>query len=149
MTFERDAVAEDLNMLIPPEYLLKVQIQNTRHTVNYLPIRSARALADEVFGPGNWRCEVTRQGVDFEDQNAAGEHHVAAYCCVRITLADGTHREDVASGQSTNSDREEAEKNARAIAKANATKRTLRQFGNLLGNCLNMKEYAELAASAV
>jgi len=150
MALDRDRISHELEQLIPPELLSTRSGYGPSDEIHYLPIQIARALADDIFGYANWKCEVTHQSIDFYEEFQEGDFTIYSYevsCCVRVTLIDGTHREDVAGGQSHGRVREEAERNAKMTAKSNATKRCLRQFGNLLGNCLYDNEYEEFLKS--
>lgn len=61
---------------------------------------------------------------------------------VRVTLRDGTFHEDVGYGQIKNSKgKAEAFEKAKKEGTTDALKRALRNFGNLLGNCIYDKDY--------
>lgn len=61
---------------------------------------------------------------------------------VRVTLRDGTFHEDVGYGQIKNcKGKAEAFEKAKKEGTTDALKRALRNFGNLLGNCIYDKDY--------
>lgn len=61
---------------------------------------------------------------------------------VRVTLSDGTYHEDIGYGSMENSKGKAAAfEKAKKEGTTDAMKRALKNFGNLLGNCLYDKEY--------
>lgn len=61
---------------------------------------------------------------------------------VRVTLKDGTHHEDIGYGQVDNAKGKAAAfEKAKKEGTTDALKRALRNFGNLLGNCVYDKAY--------
>lgn len=62
---------------------------------------------------------------------------------VRVTLPDGSYHEDVGVGDHENSDPAKAIENCKKEAVSDALKRTLRLFGNALGNCLYDKSFTQ------
>ena len=61
---------------------------------------------------------------------------------VRVTLQDGSYREDVGYGLCENlKSKGDALEKARKSSVTDALKRALKHFGNSLGNCLHSKDY--------
>ncbi|KZT62440.1 Rad52/22 double-strand break repair protein [Calocera cornea HHB12733] len=103
-------------------------------------------LANEVFGFNGWSSSITNLTIDFIDVHGENppRYNVGVHCITRITLRDGAYHEDIGYGTAEN-----VKQKAAAIDKCkkeavtDALKRTLRSFGNLLGNCLYDKTYTE------
>jgi len=81
--------------------------------------------------------------VDYFDENSQTmKVNIGISVIVRVTLKDGTFHEDIGYGHMEN-----AKSKAAAFEKAkkegttDALKRALRNFGNVLGNCIYDKEY--------
>lgn len=80
------------------------------------------------------QCEVDARGIS-----------LGCSCTVRVTLKDGTFREDVGWGSISNAkDKAMAFEKVRKEAATDALKRSLKNFGNALGNCLYDKEYCKM-----
>ncbi|OAV88842.1 hypothetical protein PTTG_04456 [Puccinia triticina 1-1 BBBD Race 1] len=100
------------------------------------------ALANEVFGFDGWSSETKSIEVDFVDQTADGRFNVGVSATVRISLRNGGSHEDVGYGKLENSkSKADALDKCKKEAVTDALKRTLRTFGNLMGNCLYDKTY--------
>ncbi|KIO14229.1 hypothetical protein M404DRAFT_18440 [Pisolithus tinctorius Marx 270] len=120
-------------------------------------------LANEVFGFNGWSSSVVNITTDFIDYNEETRRfNVGVTAILRVTLKDGVYHEDVGYGMLENSKSKAAALDkvilSLAISSAavdcrhgqckkeaitDALKRTLRNFGNLLGNCLYDKAYAQ------
>jgi DNA repair and recombination protein RAD52 len=125
-------------------------------------------LANEVFGFNGWSSNIVSIVTDFVDYSEESKRvNVGVTAIVRVTLRDGTYHEDVGYGTLENGKSKGAaldkvswrhllsagiERACRCIppffqckkeAITDALKRTLRNFGNLLGNCLYDKSYAQ------
>ncbi|KCZ75167.1 hypothetical protein H311_03858, partial [Anncaliia algerae PRA109] len=73
--------------------------------------------------------------VDFCD-DIPNKFSVGISVLVRVTLSDGTYKEDIGFGSSENQkSKVNAWEKAKKEAVTDAIKRALRQFGNALGNC--------------
>jgi DNA repair and recombination protein RAD52 len=111
--------------------------------VHYITSGKCIALANEVFGFNGWSSSIQNIQVDFVDENPQTlKISLGLSVVVRVTLRDGTYHEDIGYGHIEN-----CKGKAAAFAKAkkegttDALKRTLRNFGNILGNCLYDKTY--------
>ena len=84
---------------------------------------------------------VTSTNIDFIDYSNS-KFFVGVRATVRVQLRDGAFHEDIGYGQSEGmrSKALSIEK-ARKEAVTDALKRALKSFGNVLGNCLNDKDY--------
>lgn len=99
-------------------------------------------LANEIFGFNGWSTETKAIDVDYVDQNADGKYNVGVSAIVRIRLKDGSSHEDVGYGRIENSPTKgDALEKCKKEAVTDALKRSMRAFGNLLGNCLYDKNY--------
>ncbi|KAJ2783181.1 DNA repair protein rad52 [Coemansia javaensis] len=99
------------------------------------------SIANEVFGFDGWRSSIQTLNIDFLDA-VDGRFSAAASCVMRITLRDGTFREDVGFGVIENvKSKGQALEKVKKEATTDALKRAMRQFGNVLGNCLYDKDY--------
>ncbi|KAJ1829799.1 DNA repair protein rad52 [Coemansia sp. RSA 2599] len=102
------------------------------------------SIANEVFGFNGWRSSIQNLTIDFMDMTEGGRFNVGASCVVRITLRDGTYREDVGYGMIENTkSKGQALEKVKKEATTDALKRAMRQFGNVLGNCVYDKEYVK------
>lgn len=135
---KRDAIARELEVPLGPEY---VSFKNGHA---YIEGHKVVALANSIFGFDGWSSEIRGMDVDYvEEKN--GRYTLGVSCTMRITLASGTHREDVGYGSSVNMpNRFQAYDKARKEAATDALKRSLRLFGESLGNCLYNKDYVEV-----
>ncbi|KAI6044024.1 hypothetical protein EDC04DRAFT_2646791 [Pisolithus marmoratus] len=102
-------------------------------------------LANEVFGFNGWSSSVVNITTDFIDYSEESRRfNVGVTAIVRVTLKDGVYHEDVGYGMLENSKSKAAALDkCKKEAITDALKRTLRNFGNLLGNCLYDKAYAQ------
>ncbi|KAF8708201.1 DEAD protein, partial [Rhizoctonia solani] len=122
-------------------------------------------LANEVFGFNGWSSSVLSITTDYVrsvfsqliaciraylhlfttqiDQNPeTHRYNVGVSALVRVTLRDGAFHEDVGFGALENSrGKGAALDKCKKEAVTDAIKRTLRNFGNVLGNCLYDKQY--------
>ncbi|KAH7913309.1 Rad52/22 family double-strand break repair protein-domain-containing protein [Hygrophoropsis aurantiaca] len=101
-------------------------------------------LANEVFGYNGWSSSVVNLHTDFLDSNEETRRcSVGVSAIVRVTLRDGTFHEDTGYGAIENAKGKGAALDkCKKEAVTDALKRALRNFGNLLGNCLYDKSYA-------
>lgn len=81
--------------------------------------------------------------IDFVDENTTnGKITLGLSTIVRVTLRDGTYHEDIGYGHIENcKGKAAAFEKAKKEAATDAMKRALRNFGNVLGNCLYDKDY--------
>jgi DNA repair and recombination protein RAD52 len=83
--------------------------------------------------------------IDFVDENTTnGKITLGLSTIVRVTLRDGTYHEDIGYGHIENcKGKAAAFEKAKKEAATDAMKRALRNFGNVLGNCLYDKDYLQ------
>jgi DNA repair and recombination protein RAD52 len=100
-------------------------------------------LANEVFGFNGWCSSIRDMQVDFVDENTTtGKISLGLSVIVRVTLKDGAYHEDVGYGHIENcKGKAAAFEKAKKEGTTDGLKRALRNFGNLLGNCVYDKEY--------
>jgi DNA repair and recombination protein RAD52 len=111
--------------------------------VHYLAAEKVINLANEVFGFNGWSSSVQNVQIDFVDENTTnGKITLGLSTIVRVTLRDGTYHEDIGYGHIENcKGKAAAFEKAKKEAVTDAMKRALRNFGNVLGNCLYDKDY--------
>lgn len=112
-------------------------------TVAYLEGWRAISHANETFGFNGWSSEIITFTIDFVDVDLQTQRtSVGVSCIVRVCLKDGTFHEDVGYGIGEGmKGRGMAFEKARKEAVTDALKRTLRIFGDRLGNCAYDKEF--------
>ena len=106
--------------------------------VHYLAAEKVINLANEVFGFNGWSSAIQNVQIDFVDENPQnGKTTLGLSTIVRVTLRDGTFHEDIGYGHIENcKGKAAAFEKAKKEAATDAMKRALRNFGNVLGNCL-------------
>ena len=111
--------------------------------VHYLAADKCINLANEVFGFNGWSSGIQNIQIDFVDENPNNANiSLGLSVIVRVTLRDGTFHEDVGYGQVKNvKDKAAAFEKAKKEGTTDGLKRALRNFGNLLGNCVYDKDY--------
>jgi DNA repair and recombination protein RAD52 len=137
-------ISSRLDKQLGPEYISsRAGPGGTR--VHYLTAEKVIGLANEVFGFNGWSSSIQNIQVDFADENPQTQRvSIGLSVIVRVTLRDGTYHEDVGYGSIEN-----AKGKAMAFEKAkkegttDALKRTLRNFGNVLGNCIYDQDYVK------
>lgn len=137
---ETDDLQSRLAQQLGPEYI------STRPgaggiKVSYIEGWKVINLANSIFGFNGWFSEVKTVQVDYLDERN-GKFSVGISVIVRVTLKDGTFREDIGYGGLDNArTKAQAFEKAKKEAMTDALKRALRCFGNALGNCLYDKEF--------
>ncbi|CDO92094.1 unnamed protein product [Kluyveromyces dobzhanskii CBS 2104] len=136
----KDDIQTKLDKKLGPEYISKrVGFGSSR--VAYIEGWKAINLANQIFGYNGWSTEVKNVTIDFLDERQ-GKFSVGCTAIVRVSLADGTYREDIGYGTVENERRKSsAFERAKKSAVTDALKRCLRGFGNALGNCLYDKDF--------
>lgn len=111
--------------------------------VYYLGAEKVINLANEVFGFNGWNSSIQNIQIDFVDDNTqTGKVSLGLSVIVRVTLRDGTYHEDVGYGHVENAKGKAAAfEKAKKQGTSDGLKRTLRNFGRVLGNCVYDKEY--------
>ncbi|KAI9671786.1 MAG: hypothetical protein M1831_003314 [Alyxoria varia] len=111
--------------------------------VHYLAAEKVINLANEVFGFNGWSSQIQDVQVDYADEiQPSGKLNLGISIIVRVTLKDGTFHEDIGYGHIENcKGKAAAFEKAKKEAATDGLKRALRNFGNVLGNCLYDKDY--------
>ncbi|KFY22681.1 hypothetical protein V493_06409, partial [Pseudogymnoascus sp. VKM F-4281 (FW-2241)] len=111
--------------------------------LHYIPADKCIQLANEVFGFNGWSSQIKDLQVDFVDENpTTGKVNLGLSVIVRVSLRDGTFHEDIGYGHIENcKGKAAAFEKAKKEGTTDAMKRALRNFGNVLGNCIYDKEY--------
>lgn len=132
---DRETIAHELEQSLGPEYISTIN----QHA--YIEGHRIISLANRIFGFDGWSSEITNMEQDFHTVSS-GRHTMGINCTMRVTLANGSHREDVGYGTAVNMpSRHQASEKARKEASTDALKRAMRQFGEALGNCIYNKEH--------
>jgi DNA repair and recombination protein RAD52 len=133
-------IARNLEKKLGPEFI-SYRTGSNMTRLAYLEGWTAINLANQIFGFNGWSSEIRDLRVDYEEVEEK-KHTLGISCMVRITLKDGTHREDVGFGSAEKQKtRAMAYEKAKKEAATDALKRALRQFGNSLGNCCYDRSY--------
>ncbi|EPR80045.1 RAD52 protein [Spraguea lophii 42_110] len=133
------SISKTLDKRLSPEYISYRRAWGETE-VAYIEGWSAIAIANKIFGYNGWSSTIKEIKIDFiEEVNK--KFIISVSCIVTITLKDGTQREDVGCGSSESKNKIIGIEKAKKEAATDAIKRTLRQFGNALGNCCYDKEY--------
>ncbi|KKK26984.1 hypothetical protein ARAM_002616 [Aspergillus rambellii] len=111
--------------------------------VHYLAADKCINLANEVFGFNGWSSSIQNIGIDFvEESPNTGRVNIGLSVIMRVTLKDGAYHEDIGYGHIDNcKGKAAAFEKAKKEATTDALKRALRNFGNVLGNCIYDKDY--------
>ncbi|KAJ5665744.1 DNA repair and recombination protein radC [Penicillium maclennaniae] len=111
--------------------------------VHYLSADKCINLANEVFGFNGWSSSIQKIDIDFIEENQnTGKISLGLSVIVRVTLRDGTFHEDIGYGHIENcKGKAAAFEKSKKEGTTDALKRTLRNFGNVLGNCVYDKDY--------
>ncbi|KAI9148537.1 DNA repair protein rad52 [Blastocladiella emersonii ATCC 22665] len=147
---EHMRISINLAQKLPPE-CISSRSGGSAGRVCYIEGWRCIELANEIFGFNGWSLTVVGTCTDFLENNGNQNDprwSVGISCTVRVTLRDGTFREDNGYGICENMrSKGQALEKARKEASTDALKRTLRLFGNSLGNCLNDKDFMRQVAS--
>ncbi|KAI1270642.1 hypothetical protein F5Y18DRAFT_369065 [Xylariaceae sp. FL1019] len=131
-----------LEKQLGPEYLSS-RSGPSGQKVHYIAAEKIIALANEVFGFNGWSSSIQNIQVDFVDENPQTfKISLGLSVIVRVTLKDGTYHEDIGYGHMENcKGKAAAFEKAKKEGTTDALKRALRNFGNVLGNCIYDKDY--------
>jgi DNA repair and recombination protein RAD52 len=131
-----------LEKQLGPEYLSS-RSGPSGQKVHYIAAEKCIALANEVFGFNGWSSSIQNIQVDFADENPQTmKVNLGLSVIVRVTLRDGTFHEDIGYGHIENcKSKAAAFEKAKKEGTTDALKRALRNFGNVLGNCIYDKDY--------
>ncbi|KAJ1025886.1 hypothetical protein NDA16_002512 [Ustilago loliicola] len=133
-----------LNQRLGPEYLSQRLGPGGGKKLTYIEGWKLVDLANEVFGFNGWSTTIVRLDVDFLDCSPDGTRFNAGVSCVvRVTLRDGAFHEDIGYGSAENARQKHAAlEKGKKEAVTDATKRALKNFGKLLGNCTYDHQYS-------
>jgi DNA repair and recombination protein RAD52 len=111
--------------------------------IYYVTAEKCIQLANEVFGFNGWSSQIMNLQVDFVDENPNTlKVSLGLSVTVRVTLRDGTFHEDIGYGHIENcKGKAAAFDKAKKEGTTDGLKRALRNFGNVLGNCIYDKDY--------
>ncbi|KAI1340396.1 hypothetical protein F5Y15DRAFT_415285 [Xylariaceae sp. FL0016] len=131
-----------LEKQLGPEYLSS-RAGPSGAKVHYIAAEKCIALANEVFGFNGWSSSIQNIQVDFVDEHPQTLRiSLGLSVIVRVTLRDGTYHEDIGYGHIENAKGKAAAfEKAKKEGTTDALKRALRNFGNVLGNCIYDKDY--------
>ncbi|RDL37833.1 Uncharacterized protein BP5553_05266 [Venustampulla echinocandica] len=131
-----------LEKQLGPEYISS-RSGPSGQKVHYLAAEKCIQLANEVFGFNGWSSQIMDVQVDFVDEHPQTlKISLGLSVIVRVTLRDGTFHEDIGYGHMENcKGKAAAFEKAKKEGTTDALKRALRNFGNVLGNCIYDKEY--------
>lgn len=125
---------------LSPEYL-SIRSGSGNQRLTYVEGWLVINLANQIFGFDGWSTKMKDFTLEYCDAHD-GRFDVGYSCTCRVTLRDGTYKEDTGFGSADNQRQKGvALQKARKEAATDALKRALRQFGNALGNCCYDKEY--------
>ncbi|KIO26047.1 hypothetical protein M407DRAFT_235771 [Tulasnella calospora MUT 4182] len=132
-----------LDKKLGPEYISTRAGGGKGMKLTYVEGWKAINLANEVFGFHGWSSSITSLTVDFIDYNEQTQrYNVGVTAIIRVTLRDGAYHEDVGYGVLENGKQKgPALDKCKKEAVTDGIKRALRNFGNVLGNCLYDKSY--------
>ncbi|XP_007896705.2 DNA repair protein RAD52 homolog isoform X1 [Callorhinchus milii] len=140
---EYQAIQNALRQRLGPEYISQ-RPAGGGQKVCYIEGHKVVTLANELFGYNGWSHSITQQNVDFVDL-INGKFYVGVSAFVKVQLKDGSYHEDVGYGVSEGlKSKALSLEKARKEAVTDGLKRSLKSFGNVLGNCILDKEYLRL-----
>ena len=131
-----------LEKQLGPEYI-SARAGPSGQKVHYITAEKCIQLANEVFGFNGWSSEIKDISLDFLDEiPQTSRFNIGISVIIRVTLRDGTFHEDIGYGNIDNcKGKAAAFEKAKKEATTDALKRALKNFGNVLGNCLYDKDY--------
>ncbi|KAL8953537.1 MAG: hypothetical protein Q9222_000595 [Ikaeria aurantiellina] len=131
-----------LEKQLGPEYI-STRPGASGQKVPYLAADKCINLANEVFGFNGWSSGIQQIQIDFVDESqSTGKVSLGLSVIVRVTLRDGTYHEDIGYGHIENcKGKAAAFEKAKKEGTTDGLKRALRNFGNILGNCVYDKDY--------
>lgn len=109
--------------------------------VHYIETWKAIAQTNRLFGFNGWSSKIMEINLDFIDQ-VNGRFTAGVSAIVRITLKDGSFREDIGYGISENQKQKgKALEQGKKKAVSDALKRALKAFGHALGLSVYDKDH--------
>nr|XP_032810369.1 DNA repair protein RAD52 homolog isoform X1 [Petromyzon marinus] len=137
---EYQAIQSALRKRLGTEYISQRQGPGGQK-LNYVEGHKVVNLANAMFGFNGWSHSVSQQNIDFVDF-VDGKYYVGVSCFVKVELKDGAYHEDVGYGVSEGQRSKALSlEKARKESVTDGLKRSLRSFGNCLGNCIQDKDY--------
>ncbi|KAM6503395.1 RAD52 DNA repair protein [Amanita muscaria] len=139
------ALQAKLNQKLGPEYISQRPGPGGGQKLTYAEGWKIINLANEVFGFNGWSSNLVNITTDFVDYDEGSKRYsIGVTAIVRVTLRDGVHHEDIGYGMIENSkSKGMALDKCKKEAVTDGLKRALRNFGNILGNCLYDKAYTQ------
>ncbi|KAH8554820.1 Rad52/22 double-strand break repair protein [Umbelopsis sp. PMI_123] len=111
-------------------------------TMVYVEGHTIINLANKLFGFNGWSSEIKSMTTDYIDVLENGRMNICISVVMRVTLKDGTFHEDIGVGSMENcKSKAIGIQKAKKEAVTDATKRAIRYFGSVLGNCIHDKVY--------
>nr|WJN25038.1 DNA repair and recombination protein [Tranzscheliella williamsii] len=140
-----------LNQRLGPEYLSQRPGPGGGKKLTYIEGWKLVDLANEVFGFNGWSTTIVRLDVDYLDCSPDGTRfNTGISCVIRVTLRDGAFHEDIGYGSAENARQKHAAlEKGKKEAVTDATKRALKNFGKLLGNCTYDHQYSTQALKVI
>ncbi|KAF3936432.1 hypothetical protein ABW19_dt0204244 [Dactylella cylindrospora] len=136
---EAQALQERLNQKLGPEFISHRAGPGGRR-VAYVSGDKSINIANYVFGFNGWSSQIQDVTVDFVD-DSGGRITIGISVTMRISLPDGSFREDMGYGEAENmKGKAAAFAKAKKSAITDALKRTLRQFGEIF-NCVSDSDF--------
>ncbi|KAL5524236.1 CDC36 [Sanghuangporus sanghuang] len=134
-----------LDKKLGPEYISQRPGPGGNMKLTYAEGWKIINLANEVFGFNGWSSSIVNLNTDFIDYNEeTKKFNVGVSAVIKVTLRDGVYHEDVGYGMLEGSrSKGAALDKCKKEAVTDGIKRALRNFGNLLGNCLYDKQYTQ------
>ena len=131
-----------LEKQLGPEYISS-RAGPSGQRVHYVAAEKCIALANDIFGFNGWSSSIQNITVDFVDEHPQTMRvSLGLSVIVRVSLRDGTYHEDLGYGHIENcKGKAAAFEKAKKEGTTDALKRALRNFGNVLGNCIYDKDY--------
>ncbi|KAG8746002.1 DNA repair protein rad52 [Ceratobasidium sp. 414] len=137
------AMQAKLNRKLGPEFLSQRPGPGGGPKLTYAEGWKVINLANEVFGFNGWSSSVLSITTEYIDYSESTQrYNIGVSAIIRVTLRDGAFHEDVGFGALENAKgKGMALDKCKKEAVTDGIKRTLRNFGNVLGNCLYDKQY--------
>ncbi|KAF5311001.1 hypothetical protein D9619_007927 [Psilocybe cf. subviscida] len=134
-----------LNQKLGPEFISQRPGPGGGPKLTYVEGWKIINLANEVFGFNGWSSSIVSLTTDFMDYNEESrKYNAGVTALIRVTLRDGVFHEDIGYGMLENSrSKGAALDKCKKEAVTDGLKRALRNFGNVMGNCLYDKSYAQ------
>ncbi|KAJ7163673.1 RAD52 DNA repair protein [Mycena filopes] len=132
-----------LNQRLGPEFISQRPGPGGGPKLTYAEGWKVINIANEVFGFEGWSSNIVSLTTDYMDYNEeTRRYNVGVSAVMRVTLKEGVCHEDVGYGMIENAkSKGMALDKCKKEAVTDGLKRTLRTFGNVLGNCLYDKQY--------